>query len=93
VAVELVDRLVREGVPMREAHQVIGLLIRHSVDEGLKLTDFPPPELARVHPALKGLKPEDLTAQASIEAKRSEGSTAPSEVSRQVRRALRRKKG
>jgi argininosuccinate lyase len=92
VAVELVDRLIEAGIPMRDAHHVIGLLVRHSVKEGLRLTDFPAAELSRIHPALEGLKPEDLTARASVAAKRSEGSTGPAEVSRQVRRALRRKK-
>ncbi len=92
VAVELVDRLILQGVPMREAHRIIGLLIRNCVEEGLRLTDFPEAELARIHPALKGLKPEDLSAEASIAAKRSPGSTAPKEVARQVRRALRRQR-
>ena len=92
VAVELVDRLVVSGTPMREAHRIIGLLVRHSVEEGLRLSDFPPAELARIHPALAGLGPDELTARASLRAKCSEGSTAPREVARQVRRALKRKK-
>jgi argininosuccinate lyase len=92
-AVELVDRLVESGVPMREAHGIVGRLVRSCLEAGLGMADLSSEELARHHPALAGVRPEELTAEASIAGKRSAGSTAPSEVARQVRRALRRAKG
>ncbi|MCH7922650.1 MAG: argininosuccinate lyase [Nitrospinae bacterium] len=91
-AVELVDRLVESGVPMREAHGIVGRLVRSCLEAGLGMADLSSEELARHHPALAGVRPEELTAEASLAAKRSEGSAAPSEVARQVRRALRRAK-
>ena len=91
-AVELVDRLVESGVPMREAHGIVGRLVRSCLEAGLGMADLSSEELARHHPALAGVRPEELTAEASLAAKRSAGSTAPSEVARQVRRALRRAK-
>ncbi len=91
-AVELVDRLVESGVPMREAHGIVGRLVRSCLEAGLGMADLSSEELARHHPALAGVRPEELTAEASLAAKRSAGSAAPSEVARQVRRALRRAK-
>lgn len=91
-AVELVDRLVESGVPMREAHGIVGRLVRSCLEAGLGMADLSSEELACHHPALAGVRPEELTAEASLAAKRSAGSTAPSEVARQVRRALRRAK-
>ena len=91
-AVELVDRLVESGVPMREAHGIVGRLVLSCLEAGLGMADLSSEELARHHPAMAGVRPEELTAEASLAAKRSEGSAAPSEVARQVRRALRRAK-
>ncbi|MDA2932311.1 argininosuccinate lyase [Nitrospinae bacterium AH-259-F20] len=91
-AVELVDRLVEAGVPMREAHGIVGRLVRSCVEKGVGLADLDPKELARHHRALASVKPEELSAEASLAAKRSTGSAAPAEVARQVRRALRRAK-
>ena len=91
-AVELVDRLVESGVPMREAHGIVGRLVLSCLEAGLGMADLSSEDLARHHPALAGVRPEDLTAEASLAAKRSTGSAAPSEVARQVRRALRRAK-
>jgi argininosuccinate lyase len=91
-AVELVDRLVESGVPMREAHGIVGRLVRSCLEAGLGMADLSSEELARHHPALAGVRPEELTAEASLAAKRSAGSAAPLEVARQVRRALRRAK-
>ena len=91
-AVELVDRLVESGVPMREAHGIVGRLVLSCLEAGLGMADLSSEDLARHHPALAGVRPEDLTAEASLAAKRSAGSAAPSEVARQVRRALRRAK-
>jgi argininosuccinate lyase len=89
-AVELVDRLIEAGVPMREAHGIVGRMVRYCLDRGLGLADVPARQRARFHPVLAKLGVEELSALASVRAKCSEGSTAPREVARQVRRALRR---
>jgi len=40
VATDLAEHLVREGLPFRDAHAVVGALVRRSLDEGLALVDL-----------------------------------------------------
>ena len=39
-ATDLAEHLVRSGVPFREAHAVVGALVRRSLDEGVPLVDL-----------------------------------------------------
>ena len=39
-ATDLAELLVRDGVPFREAHAVVGALVRRSLDDGSPLADL-----------------------------------------------------
>ncbi|MFN8113751.1 MAG: argininosuccinate lyase, partial [Solirubrobacterales bacterium] len=45
-ATDVADLLVRRGLPFREAHAVVGGLVRRALDEGIDLSAIPPEELA-----------------------------------------------
>src|SRR5204862_320081 len=45
-ATDLADYLVRKGLPFREAHAIVGRIVRHALDEGKTLEDL---TLARVY--------------------------------------------
>ena len=91
LATDLAEYLVRKGVPFREAHRVVGELVRYCLEEGKGLRDLK--ELWE----LKGfseLFEEDvfelLSVDASVAARKTPGGTAPEEVRKQIEEARRR---
>jgi argininosuccinate lyase len=51
-ATDLADLLVQRGVPFREAHHVIGGLVRDAEQRGVELSSLPQDVLEGAHPAL-----------------------------------------
>jgi argininosuccinate lyase len=84
LATELADFLAARGVPFREAHRVVGGLVRRCEELGVSLEEIPDEELAAAHPALAGLPREVLTPQGSVANKNSPGSTSPESVEAQL---------
>jgi argininosuccinate lyase len=89
LATELADFLATQGVPFREAHLVVGRLVRRCEELGVSLEEVPRGELAAAHPALADLPGELLTPEGSIANKRSRRSTASASVASQLEEARR----
>jgi argininosuccinate lyase len=53
-ATDVADLLVRHGMPFREAHHVVGGLVREAETRAVDLGDLPPDVLSAAHPALAG---------------------------------------
>jgi argininosuccinate lyase len=53
-ATDLADFLVLQGLPFREAHHVVGGLVREAETRGVQLGELPPDVLVRAHPSLSG---------------------------------------
>jgi argininosuccinate lyase len=51
LATDLAEELVRRGVPFREAHEVVGEVVRLAESKGVDLDGLDPQELADAHPA------------------------------------------
>jgi len=86
-ATDVADLLVRRGVPFREAHGVVGELVRRSLAEGRALSSWAPSELASVHPALDEEVALVLDSDRVLQSKVSEGGTALIRVREQIARA------
>jgi argininosuccinate lyase len=86
-ATEVADLLVRRGMPFREAHGVVGELVRHSLDNGRRLSEIEPEELASFSELLDDEYYEVLRTDRALAAKRSAGGTAPEAVEDQLRSA------
>ncbi|MCC7372500.1 MAG: argininosuccinate lyase [Chloroflexi bacterium] len=83
LATDLADYLTRSGLPFREAHGVVGAIVR---DFGASFTRQPASELAKYHALLSdGLPP--LTPRTSVQSRDILGGTAPRQVSSAIRRA------
>jgi argininosuccinate lyase len=84
-ATTLMEYLIERQVPQRTAHEVIGRLVSLCERRGLKkLTDLSDIELTEGHPTL-GFEARDvLGVKNAIKAFRSDGSTAPAEVKKQL---------
>jgi argininosuccinate lyase len=50
----LADFLVQKGVPFRDAHHVVGGLVRQAEQQGVELSQLGEAELRGAHPALTG---------------------------------------
>ncbi len=84
LATELADLLVSRGVPFREAHGVVGRIVRHCEDAGGDLGLLTPELAATFHPELGGDLSAWLDPRAAAERRRSTGGTAWVEIQRQV---------
>ena len=76
-ATDLADYLARQGVPFREAHEVVGKLVALCVNSKRQLWELTSEELTLAHPKLDAKALEVVTVQASVSARRSYGGTAP----------------
>jgi argininosuccinate lyase len=74
-------------MPFREAHGVVGDLVRRALDDGSRLSDIPPEELSQFSDLLDEEYYAVLGSQSAIDAKRSFGGTSPAAVSEQLDRA------
>ncbi|HRA48486.1 MAG TPA: argininosuccinate lyase [Thermomicrobiales bacterium] len=83
LATDAADVLAKNGVAFREAHEVIGKLVRRCSDEGRTFDQLSREEWAQVHPVFADEIPP-LTAAESIALRDLPGGTAP----RRVRTAL-----
>ena len=86
-ATDLTDLLVRRGMPFREAHGVIGGLVREAVARGRRLSELTPEELRSHSELLDEEYYEVLRDGAWIESKRSAGGTASGRGAEQLDRA------
>jgi len=93
-ATDLAEYLVRKGMPFREAHRLVGRIVRYCIERERSLADLGIKELKR----FSGLFDEDvfdlLSIEGSINSRSSRGGTARSEVLKRIRRIKSRiKKG
>jgi argininosuccinate lyase len=86
-ATDLADLLVRRGMPFREAHGVVGGLVRQALEEGRTLSEFTPAELSEHSSLLDDEYYEVLRQQAWLEGKISRGGTALARVREQLEQA------
>jgi argininosuccinate lyase len=86
-ATDLADWLVRAlDLPFREAHHVVGAVVKRAEALGLDLPSLPLAELQAIEPRITGEVYQVLTPQASVASRTSYGGTAPVQVRAQVQR-------
>jgi argininosuccinate lyase len=84
-AVDLAEWLVASGVPFRDAHGLVGSLVRESVERGVALS-----ELVAAHPDLGEGALEVLDPAAALKRRTTPGGTGPDAVGVQLDRFRRR---
>lgn len=82
-SVDIVEYLIKKGISYREAHDIVGRMVRDCLDKDKKISSLSPQQLKRYSPKLgkdvKGI----LNAWASVNLKTSYGGTSPKLVARQ----------
>ena len=86
-ATDLADWLVREaGLPFREAHHVVGALVKAAEERGCDLPDLPLDVMRAAHPGISEAVYGVLGVENSVASRTSYGGTAPENVRDQARK-------
>jgi len=83
-ATEVADLLVRKGVPFREAHGIVGGLVRDAVERGKTLSELTPEELHERSEQLDDSFYEVLQRESWLESKKIEGGTGSAALAEQI---------
>jgi argininosuccinate lyase len=75
-ATDLADYLVRRGFPFREAHEVVGGIVRLAIEKACELHEISPEEMRSLEPRIEDDVTEVLTVQGSVNARKAPGGTA-----------------
>ena len=86
-ATDLADALASEGMPFRQAHEVVGRAVRASIERGWTLDRLDAERLAIVAPEAPPRVLEILKPERSVRARESLGGTGPKAFAIQMRRA------
>jgi argininosuccinate lyase len=86
-ATEVADLLVGRGVPFREAHGVVGGLVRDALDRGKRLSELTPEELREHSDQLDDSYYEVLSRSSWLESKRIQGGTGSEPLAAQLEAA------
>jgi argininosuccinate lyase len=92
-ATDLADFLATKGVPFRDAHEIVGKLVRDCLESGQRLEDLTPEQLRRASPKLTPDALKFISLEACVERRKSPGGTSSrmvGEALRQARQRLRR---
>lgn len=89
MATDLADYLVEKGVSFREAHGVVGALVRESETSGVELTLLPLKSFTAAHPAFEQDVFEWLSPDTSTARRNVTGGTGPAAVTEQIAAAHR----
>jgi argininosuccinate lyase len=83
-ATDIADLLVRRGLPFREAHGVVGGLVRHALERGIGLSEIPRSDIGSFSELLDEEYYEVLAEGSWLDSKLSRGGTSASAVERQL---------
>jgi len=89
LATDVAEYLVRKGVPFREAHGQVGLLVREAIRLGKPLEALSVEEMAALAPRVERDVYVSLTVDAAIGRRSVPGGTSPDQVMARVREARR----
>ncbi len=83
-ATDAADYMVKHGVPFRDAHEVVGKLVAHCLNENKALLDLTLEELKAFHPVFEQDVFEDLSMLSCVEKRRIPGAPAPDMVQQAI---------
>ena len=90
LATDVADWLARKGLPFKEAHEIVGRLVRQCEAQGIGLEQLDAAELAGVDPRLTPEVRSVLDVRRALEARCGVGGTAPARVLEQIEELERR---
>ncbi len=85
LATDVADYLVEKGLPFRQAHEVVGRIVRYCLQQEKGLEELTLEEFHRFSPLFAQDLFSRLTLQAAVDRRRSIGGTARTSVKRRLR--------
>ena len=79
-ATDMADYLVRKGLPFRQAHEVVGCVVRHGLAQGRDLLELSVSELRGFCDLIDDDVKDAISVEASLRARAVTGGTAPDAV-------------
>ncbi|MCL2684095.1 MAG: argininosuccinate lyase [Synergistaceae bacterium] len=83
-ATDIADSLVRQGIPFRESHNIVGRMVKYCERQSCDFADLKQDDLIAIDSRFESLKLPDLSMTGCVNARSAIGGTAPSEVRRQI---------
>ena len=83
-ATDIAEHMAAEGIPFREAHNIVGRMVQRCEEKGCQLEDLTDDDLTAVDPRISKAMLGDISVKACVNARDSFGGTAPHEVQRQI---------
>jgi len=87
LATELADYLVDRGMPFRQAHHVVGRVVRLAMQRGVALSQLPLEAMQEQSELFSDDVAQVFDFARSLERRRARGGTAPDAVMEQIARA------
>ncbi len=84
LATELADYLVRQGMPFRQAHGVVGKVVRQGIAAGVEINQLNLAQLQEISPAFEADVLTLFDAAKAVAARRVAGGAAPDSVREQM---------
>ena len=84
LATELADYLVNKGVPFREAHGIVGHLVRYCLEHRMEWQDLSLADLKAASPRFSKDALRFLTLEGAVDRKAQTGGTSRKQVTRQI---------
>ena len=80
LATEAADYLVHKGIPFRQAHDIVGKVLREAEKQNISWIALPLETLKKISPAFEADFSKNLSLDAALSSKRVPGGTAPERV-------------
>ena len=87
LATDLADYLVNKGMPFREAHHVVGQIVREAEQRNVPLTDLPLDVMQKASNLIAADVAEVFDSARSVARRDVTGGTAPDAVKKQIEQA------
>ena len=84
LATEAADYLVHKGIPFRQAHDIVGKVLREAEKQNISWTALPLEVLKKISPAFEADFARSLSVEAALAAKKVPCGTAPESVSEAI---------
>jgi argininosuccinate lyase len=84
LATEAADYLVRKGIPFRQAHDIVGKVLREAEKQNTSWAALPLETLKKISPAFEADIAKSLSLDAALAAKNVPGGTAPESVRKAI---------
>jgi argininosuccinate lyase len=86
-ATELADYLVRKGMPFRDAHEVVGKIVRHAIELGKELDQLSVSELQAFSSLVSADVHVALSLEQTLSSKSQSGGTSPAQTATALAKA------